>query len=165
MTRSHLFALALPLWPVPLVLGYRPARESGPAVPAREAPPGPVLNPDDDARTIARKALKAYGGEKTFSRWRCGQIKYRTRGRILPPQPGEAVVEDTFQLPGHFKRVARSGPEGNRVTMVFVLNHGKGWTRAGDAPAKPTMNDFTTKGQHPLGAIRLAGFHRRRPDL
>src|SRR5215471_12409499 len=71
--------------------------------PASEA----VLTADDDAKAVIGKAVKAHGGEKTFSRWNCGYLKYTTKGGILPTQLGEVTMEDTFQLPGHFKRVTR----------------------------------------------------------
>jgi hypothetical protein len=116
-----------------------------------EARSEPVLKTEDDAKTIVSKAVKAHGGEKAFSRWSCGYLKYKTKGGVVPAQLREVTLEDTFQLPGHFKRVTRADVSGNELRMIFVINKGKGWTKKGDAPAEPIDNKFTERTEHPFG--------------
>jgi hypothetical protein len=119
----------------------------------------PVLRPDDNPKTIVNKAVKAHGGEKAFTRWSCGRIKYKAEGSIVPSPLGNATMEDTFQLPGHFKRVARMTAIGKEFVMVFVLNHGKGWTKKGDGEPVPEENAFTDRTEHPFGpSISLLPF-------
>src|SRR5262249_38020984 len=126
--------------------------------PASESRPDPVLLTDDDAKTIIGKAVKAHGGEKAFSCWKCGYVKYKTTGGVIPAQIGEATVEDTFQLPGHFKRVVRSDMDGGEAALIFVVNHGKGWKKIGDRPVEPIDNDFTNQAEH-----TFAGFSNLKP--
>src|SRR5439155_21287675 len=134
-------------------LGCARAQESRKADSAPEARSEPVLKTEDDAKTIISKAARAHGGEKAFSRWSCGSLKYKTKGGVVPAQLGEVTVEDTFQLPGHFKRVTRMNAGGKEMLLVFVINHGKGWIKRGDAPAEPINNNFTDKAEHPFAGF------------
>jgi hypothetical protein len=49
---------------------------------------------------------------------------------------GRTVMEDTFQLPGRFKRVARTSVAGKETVLTFVVSGGKTWTKKGDAEAE-----------------------------
>src|SRR5436309_1334727 len=102
MVRSLLISLVAACPLLALVGCERPPSDKT-SGPSSETHSVPVLREDDDAKTILDKALKAHGGENAFSRWSCGTVKYKTKGSIVPDQLGEVVVEDTFQLPGHFK--------------------------------------------------------------
>ena len=98
--------------------------------------PEPILHADDDARTVLEKAAKAAGGEGASARWKCGSVKFRTTGSSLPIGMSEGLVEETFQLPGQFKRVV-SGKEGVvEHTLVFVLDQGQWWMKMDRAPAQ-----------------------------
>jgi hypothetical protein len=113
----------------------------------------PVLSVDDDADTIFSKAIQASGGKKAYSRWNCGYIKYIAGGGIMPAQMPETTMEDTFQLPGHFKRVTHAIFEGQDISMTFVVNHGKGWKKRGDLPAEAIDNASSEWKEHPLAAV------------
>lgn len=113
----------------------------------------PVLHSEDNAATILDKALKAHGGKPAFSRWNCGYLKYTTKGGIVPAVFGEVTVEDTFQLPAHFRRMVHAVVLGKDMKMIFVDNQGKGWTKKGDAPAEPTEKNFTEWLEHPLAGF------------
>jgi hypothetical protein len=153
MGRYHTFTVLVTASLALFVVGCERSRQSRKAEPPSEARSDAVLTADDDAKTVIAKALKAHGGEKAFSRWNCGYLKYRTKGGVVPAEFGEVTVEDTFQLPGHFKRVTRIAAGGKVLSMVFVINHGKGWTKKGDAPAEPIDSDFTQKTEHPFAAF------------
>src|SRR5262245_23632070 len=149
MYRYPTFAILLALWLTLFSLAavsQKAATESPPPQPRSE----PVLKVDDDAKTIIDKVVKANGGKEKFSRWNCGYLKYKTKGGVVPAQFGEVTIEDTFQLPGHFKRVTRMETNGKELLMVFVINNGKGWTKKGDAPAEPVENNFTERAEHPF---------------
>jgi hypothetical protein len=153
MRHHHRFATLCPLWLTLILLGCERTQESRKAEWRSEQSSDPVLKADDNARTIVNKAVQAHGGEKSFTRWSCGYLKYKTKGGVVPTQLGEVTVEDTFQLPGHFKRVTRMDAGGKELLMVFVVNHGKGWTKRGDAPAEPIDNNFTEKTEHPFAGF------------
>jgi hypothetical protein len=138
---AFLTAVVLPA----LLLGSGRSQDAKKPQPAKGEP---VLRSEDDAKTVLAKAVKAYGGDKAFARWNCGYVKYKTKGGIIPAVLGEATGEDTFQLPGHFKRQVRTAFAGRETSMVFVINNGKGWSKRGDAPAQPIDNDFTEKTEH-----------------
>jgi hypothetical protein len=153
MSRHHALAVLLTLWPALIPLGCDRTREGRKAGPAAEAPSEPALKAGDDARTILAKAVKAHGGEKALSCWNCGYLKYTTRGGVVPAPLGEVTVEDTFQLPGHFKRVTRMDAGGTRRRTVYVINHGKGWIKKDNAPVQPIGNNITERTEH-----EFAGF-------
>ena len=94
--------------------------------------------------------MKIVGDEAALAQWKCGIVKYKTKGSVVPGESGECVMEDTFQLPGHFKRVMRMEGGGKNLYLIFVINHGKGWTKKGDSPAEPMDNAFTEKTEHPF---------------
>jgi hypothetical protein len=133
-----------------VAVGCEHGQSSGNGKPVEEKKSEPVLKESDDAQVVMTKAVKAHGGEKAFGRWSCGYFKYTTNGGFLPIQSDGYTIEDTFQLPGHFKRVTHFGEGPKRTTMIFVINDGKGWTKKGDGPAQPEDNDFTKKTQHPF---------------
>ncbi len=153
MIRTHKSAVLLALWTAILFLGCaRPecSKQIGPTSVVRSEP---VLQTEDDAKTAIEKAVKAHGGEKAFSCWRCGYVEYKTKGGFIPSQLGEVTNQDTFQLPGHFKRVTLVDAGGKELRMIFVVNNGKGWTKKGDGPAEPSDNDFTEKTEHPFAGF------------
>lgn len=153
MSHHHRFTALCTLWLALVLLGCERAQESNKAEPPSEVRSDPVLKTDDDAKTIISKAVKAHGGEKAFTRWNCGYLKYKTKGGVVPAQFGEVIVEDTFQLPGHFKRVTHMNAGGKELLLVFVVNNGKGWTKRGDAPAEPMDNNITEMTAHPFAGF------------
>lgn len=140
-------------WPILFLVGCQNSREPQKAEPPSEVRPQPILQADDDAKTILSKAVKAYGGKKAFSRWNCGYLKYKSKGGIVPTSIGEVTLEDTFQLPGHFKRITRTKANGTELVMSFVVNNGKGWKKRGDEEAEPIENTFTNRTEHPFAGF------------
>jgi hypothetical protein len=149
MNRHRPVAILMTLLSPFFLIGCQRSQNSSkePSLPAR---PEPILKIEDDAGTVVNMAIKAHGGEKAFSRWSCGYLKYKTKGGVVPAQAGEVILEDTFQLPGYFKRVTHTNTGGKESLMVFVVDHGKGWSKRDDAPAEPIDNDFTERTEHPF---------------
>jgi hypothetical protein len=166
MGHNHTFAVIIAAGPALLLAGCHRSQDSRRSEHAPGGGSEPVLRADDDAKTVIDRAVKAHGGEKAFSRWNCGYVKYRTKGGIIPAQLGAATVADTFQLPGHFKRVAHIEADEKRLPMVFVINNGKGWTKDGNAAAVPTTNNFTEQIAHPFAVFcNLAPLMEGEPRL
>jgi len=151
MSHHHRFATVCTFGLAAVLCGNERTLKYGKAEPPSEGGFHPVLKADDDAKTIVSKAIKAHCGERASARWRCGYVKYTTKGGVVPAAVGEVTVEDTFQFPGHFKRIARTEVGGKEMPVIYVLNHGKGWSKKGNAPAEPIDSRFTESTQHPFG--------------
>jgi len=95
---------------------------------ARAALAEPVILDQDSPVTIVEKAIAALGGPEKLARWNAGRVTYRASGAALGPFLGQSILEDTFQLPGHFKRVVRA----KAGDAVYVVNHGSGWQKKPD---------------------------------
>jgi hypothetical protein len=150
MGRYWAFVVVLTSRLVFSLLGYKLTQGARHRAPASGKNTESVLRTEDDTQTVLDNAVKAHGGEKTFTRWSCGYIKYKTNGGALTAQFGDVTLEDTFQLPEHFKRVTSVRVEGRDQPVIFVINHGKGWMKKGDAPAEPIDNNITEKPEHPF---------------
>jgi hypothetical protein len=108
-------------------------------------PPARTISARDAPQAIVDRSVAAFGGLDKLSRWGVGRVRYTVRGGpgfpgAFPNAPpgADVVLEETFQLPGHFKRVvsARSKDE-QVVAFTWVVNDGKGWERQGRGPARP----------------------------
>ena len=120
------------------------------------APTGPrslVIAADDDGKAIFDKGVQALGGADKLPRWNIGAIKYKATGSGEAAGAAEAVVEDTFQLPGRFKRVARIKRGGEEKTITVVVRDGKGWEKKGDAEVREAANDAADKKEHPFAVF------------
>jgi hypothetical protein len=107
---------------------------------AASATSEPVLKSDDDPKTIIAKVLEVYGRQK--ARRGCGHVKYREALDARPAGPGdsrrvvsEGTVEEWFQLPGHYKRVAHQEVSGKDMAWVTVIAPGRAWYKRGDDEA------------------------------
>jgi hypothetical protein len=125
--------------------GSHPASKTG-SSPKMQAEP--VIQLSDDARTIITKAIKAHGGDKAISRWRCGEVRYRAGGAAIPLEGVETTMEETFQFPGHFKRVVRMSAGGQTTVQIFVNSDGKVWIKKGDGATEVRDNDFANRTEH-----------------
>lgn len=112
-----------------------------------------AIEPTDDGKTIVEKGVLALGGADKLPTWKVGAIKYRATGSGDVAAASEAIVEDTFQLPGKFKRVARLKRGDEEKTIITVVKDGKGWEKKGDAETREINNDFTEKKEHPFAAF------------
>lgn len=150
MGRYQAFAVLITIGPALFLVGCQRQQDSRKSERTSSGRSEPVLHAGDDAQSVIGKAVMAHGGEKAFVRWNCGCLKYKVKGDSVPGPRGEVTFEDTFQLPGHFKRITYMDVGGKELSMVFVINHGKGWSKEGDAPADPIDNDFTKRTEHPV---------------
>src|SRR5262245_9959068 len=89
----------------------------GPTAQDPERPRPTPIEAGDDGPAILARAVRAFGGVEKFKRWSTGIVKYRSRGGFIPVEGEEIQVEDTYQLPGHFCRVAYPVDRGPAVSV------------------------------------------------
>src|SRR5260370_41841870 len=123
-SRRPLF-LALPVL-FSCLAGCGRSERSSSAQPAQRLT-APLIEPGDDGKTIVARAIKAFGGVEMFKRWHTGSVKYLARGQFISAQVGETTAEDTFQLPGHFKRDSYPSATVPALAVTLVINDSKGW--------------------------------------
>jgi hypothetical protein len=117
----------------------RPPLEVRPDPPLPDGPP--ILHPTDGPLELLDKAVAALGGPTRVGRWRCGRVKYQTRSdTIYPLDQKPSTVEEFFQLPGRFKRIAEIGEGSRRRTATFIINGEQGWELLPDGSTKPLPN-------------------------
>lgn len=87
------------------------------------APAAPA--PEDIARAIVERAIRAHGGEAVLARQRADRVQLQ--GTIYVPQgPTSFSAETLVQLPGQFKNVLRITTRDKReVTVMQLLNQDK----------------------------------------
>lgn len=103
-----------------------PDRLPAPRPPSEEGPP--VLHASDSPETVAERTIKAHGGLERLERWKCGRVKYKVRSDTIPLlQEKPSAVEEWFQFPGRFKRVAVIGKVGRQKTVTWLVNKEQGW--------------------------------------
>jgi hypothetical protein len=113
----------------------RVADVDAPDPPLPDGPP--ILFPSDTPDTLLDKAIAALGGEKRLTRWKCGRVKYETRSDTIPLLERPSTVEEYFQLPGHFKRVAEVGQGNRRRIATFIINGERGAELLPDGTTRP----------------------------
>jgi hypothetical protein len=59
-------------------------------------------------------------------------------------------MEDTFQLPGQFKRVTRTTRDMKDYVQVFVVNGENAWEKQGNGAARVTKDIASGWSEHPL---------------
>jgi hypothetical protein len=80
----------------------------------------------DDVRALISRAMQAHGGEARLARYPAEQV--RGRGIIVREgKPISFTVETAVQLPGQIKNVMQYEAEGQKGTLVQVLDGDKGW--------------------------------------
>jgi hypothetical protein len=124
----------------------------------KQAMPVLMIEDNDGAEEIVKKMIRAYGGEQKLSRWNVGRITYKTNIRMEPFADTDIIMEDTFQLPGQFKRVMHARGQGKPFSMTWVLSDGKGWLRRGDDASQPFESDQSEQLEHPLSRFCNVGY-------
>lgn len=111
--------------------------------------PKPKIQATDSPAVIVERSIEAFGGKDKLARWNVGKLKYKPKfeGMPLPPE-ADITLEDTFQLPGHFKRVMRINVNGKELSTTWVINDGKGWQRRANGEATEIANEITKHEAH-----------------
>jgi len=128
-----------------------PPGEASRPEPVTTAVKAPLITEQDDAQAIVAKSVKAFGGPEMFSRWSVGKVTYKATGSKLGIFAAGATTEETFELPGRFKRsVKGKAPDGTEVSAVYVINGDKGWARWGDGTLRPIPDVSAAQMTRPL---------------
>jgi hypothetical protein len=128
----------------------------------------PILSTADSPEVVLNKALEAHGGPEALARWRCGRVKYRTRSDTIPLLNDKpSTVEEFFQLPSLFKRVAVIGQGERQRTITWLINGEQGWEYQPDGVTRvlpAAALNSTLRGEHAfsdfcnLARLRSPGF-------
>ncbi len=78
----------------------------------------------DEARALIERAVKAHGGAEVLGRIRVEKIKFKGT-LILGAHTTPFVDETTMQLPSKYKHVIETNNDGDKHTLVYVLNGDK----------------------------------------
>lgn len=109
----------------------------------------PKIQATDSPAVILERSIEAFGGKDKLARWNVGKLKYKPKFEGMPiPPDADLTLDDTFQLPGHFKRVMRMNLNGKELSTTWVINDGKGWQRRGDGEATEITNEVTKHEAH-----------------
>src|SRR6267142_4530872 len=93
----------------------------------------------DDPRSVIEKAVKAEGGAEKLSK--LGTSRAKARGTMeLMGQTIKVTMEAAVHMPDKMRNEMTLDVMGNKVTVIQVLNGGKGWISAAgttqDMPAQ-----------------------------
>lgn len=75
----------------------------------------------DDARAILSRAIKAHGGVEALSRIRADKVKFKGT-LVLQGHNTPIIVETTVQLPSKKKDVIEINSDGEKHTLVHIIN-------------------------------------------
>ncbi|HEV2970188.1 MAG TPA: hypothetical protein VGY55_09375 [Pirellulales bacterium] len=142
MIRLAMLAVLTSLWIARIGAAVEPPKENTPLVTDLNQSAPPVINDDDSAPTIAKKAFDAQGGKQTRDRWKRGYAKYKTPQNVFG-QNLDVTIEDTFDFPNNEKRIVYTGLPGEDATITFVTIGGTCWIKAGN------KETFSTPIQRP----------------
>jgi hypothetical protein len=129
----------------------------------------PILAATDTPLALLDKATTALGGPQRLGRWKCGRVKFQARSDTIPlliDKP--SIIEEYFQFPGRYKRLAEVGEGPRRRTVTFIVNNEQGWEIQPDGSARsvPEIAVATLlRSEHPfadfynLARLRAPNFH------
>jgi len=149
MRRRLLIAVGIVLAPISGTPAADPAKKGPEKVELPAAGGAAFLKAEDSATEILRKVIDAYGGREKLKQWRCGHLHYRTKIIVDPTHDADAEMDEYFEYPGRFKRVARMTKNGETSEMTFVINKEIAW-----------MHDVQ-RGVRPLPSSSLPAVDRK----
>jgi len=147
--------------------GTNPPRDVGLTKTADEA--GITISADEDPWQILAKAVAAMGGSEKLKRWSVGKIEYKEWTEIAAkntPLVAETTFEDTFQLPGYFKRVMHMRLKtGQEITNIRVGSNGTGWVRKPTGEIAESEDKYSGRMRHPFAEMLDPTFERADAQL
>lgn len=84
--------------------------------------------PDDAARGVVEKAIKAQGGADKVAKLRVMRVKAEGTMNLVPGQPAiPFVIEDWWQMPDQYKTTSRFERGGKKMSQTQALDGETGW--------------------------------------
>lgn len=90
--------------------------------------------PDDEARDVIKRAIKAHGGEEKIAKSLTGKLSADATFSFAPNVEGKITWEESFELPRRYKRVIKGTFQNMSMRMEYAITGGSGWIRKGDGP-------------------------------
>ena len=78
----------------------------------------------DEARALVERAVKAHGGAEALERIRADKVKFKG-ALVIQGHNAPFVAETTVQLPSKYKNVIEMNHNGDKHTIVHVVNGNK----------------------------------------
>jgi hypothetical protein len=78
----------------------------------------------DEARALVEKAVKAHGGAEALGRIRADKVKFKGT-LVLQGRTAPFLAETTMQLPSKYKHVIETTLDGDKHTVLYVINGDK----------------------------------------
>jgi hypothetical protein len=78
----------------------------------------------DEARALVEKAIKAHGGSEALGRIHADRVKFKG-SLVLPGHTAPFLAETTTQLPSKYKYIIEINNDGDKHTIVHVVNGDK----------------------------------------
>lgn len=78
----------------------------------------------DAARALVERAIKAHGGSEALERIHAEKLKFKG-SLVLPGHTAPFVAETTMQLPSKYKHIVEINKDGDKHTIIHVVNGDK----------------------------------------
>jgi len=78
----------------------------------------------DEARALISRAVKAHGGAEALGRIRADKVKFKG-SLVLQGHTAAFIAETTVQLPSKYKYVIEMNHNGDKHTIVYIVNGNK----------------------------------------
>lgn len=106
------------------------------------------------ARDIADMVLATYGLWEESKFLRVGRARYEVSGTLQPGYSGTFVVDESFSLPGKFRREVRGQLRGRGIVLIYVMNGDQGWNVVPDGSVVDVPMTGPIKDAYPLSFLR-----------
>lgn len=83
-----------------------------------------IAQAPDEARALVERAVKAHGGAEALDRVRADKVKIKG-ALVIQGHNAPFVAETTVQLPSKYKHVIEMNHNGDKHTIVYVVNGDK----------------------------------------
>jgi hypothetical protein len=87
----------------------------------------------DEARALIERAVQAHGGAEALGRIHAEKVKFKGT-LVVQGHTASIVVERTLQLPSKFKSVIEMNSDGDKHTIIHVVNRDKTYVAVDGRP-------------------------------
>jgi hypothetical protein len=115
----------------------------------------PALAAEPSARDVIQKAIKAHGGEESYTKYKA--VQTRNKGTLDLGGGIDFTQETSVQMPGQFKDVMQLTVNGTAITVTTVFDKDKGWIKANGeyVEVKDKLLDALKEGLYRVKVLQL----------